>query len=175
MASLPQVLSASTSKTEPELRTAMQSVLPAKDLSHTTLGSLRKDLVAHFGLAEGALDHQKDLIDEIAKSIMEQSAAPQAEAEDADEEVVDAVKAVYLVTLAHPKESNAQDGTLLRAPGSYTKPEILEAILESIKYLHANPLLAQIHFPRHFPSAKAAASKGRAFATPQPDAQALLS
>ena len=53
--------SAPPAKSADELRTAMRSIVQAKDPQHTTLRSLRRDLEQHFGLQSGALDPQKDM------------------------------------------------------------------------------------------------------------------
>eukprot|EP00973_Karenia_brevis_P070357 9780327-Karenia_brevis.AAC.1 len=53
--------------------------------------------------------------------------------EDVGTENVSTAKAVYLVTLAHPKSSHAQDGTPLKPPSSYQKKEIIQAFLSAME------------------------------------------
>ena len=47
-----------------------------------------------------------------------------------------ATKEIYLVTCPHPKEAVSSDGVSLRAPSSYTREGIRDAIL----YVCANPM-----------------------------------
>jgi len=123
-------------KSETELRNAVAAILPAKDLVHSTLRTIRSDLETHFSLVAGSLDAQKDVIDNIVLEIVVAGAAPHGDSEEEQlgDERIGASKSVYLVTFPHPRQSHAQDGTPLRAPGGYTKQEILSALVASVRH-----------------------------------------
>ena len=53
--------------------------------------------------------------------------------EDLGEELANKSKQVYLTTFPHPVEETAQDGTRLKAPSSYSKRQILEAIVDVVE------------------------------------------
>ena len=53
--------------------------------------------------------------------------------EDLGEELANKSKQVNLTTFPHPVEETAQDGTRLKAPSSYSKRQILEAIVDVVE------------------------------------------
>lgn len=57
--------------------------------------------------------------------------------EDLGEENDKAARTIYLVTLPHPKTSCAQDGTVLKAPSSYTRKQIIQAFLAAMQSTQA--------------------------------------
>lgn len=130
--------STSVLKSEEDLRKAVGELLPAKDISHTTIGDFRKELEKHFGLAAGALEPQKELIDSVISKEMEAPAAPQAGDDDLGEENEKASKEVYLITFAHPRQKHAQDGTELKAPGSYSQQQIITAVVDCVQRTDGN-------------------------------------
>ena len=67
---------------EAQLRSAMESIIVAKDPSQFTLGTLRGALETHFDLQGGSLDHMADAIKAIATDLMKQPAQAHDEAEE---------------------------------------------------------------------------------------------
>jgi hypothetical protein len=131
---------ASTSPTTPlpslsrdDQRAALALLLPGKDMSLTTLKVMREALEDHFGLSRGSFDARKDEIDELLKGLVEAGATPHEESEDIGEEKADASKSLYNVTFPAPKTERAKDGTLLRAPKSYTQKQMIEAMLSCVE------------------------------------------
>ena len=116
------------------LRGALAAMLPAKDLSSTTLGQVRSDLETHFGVETGQLAGRKEEIDLLVKEMLEAPAEPHQDDEEADgEEKPDASRAVYNVTFSHPKFPNAACGRALKPPGSYSQKELIGAMLDAVQ------------------------------------------
>jgi hypothetical protein len=115
------------------LRSALAVLLPGKDLSSTSLGQMRADLEGHFGLEAGHLNERKDEIDSLIKAMLESPAEPHEEEEVDGEEKADASRAVYNVTLPAPKTARAADGTVLKAPRSYTQKQLVQAMLDAVQ------------------------------------------
>ena len=68
-----------------------------------------------------------------AHTMVEAAGEAHADEEIDGEEKPDASRAVYNVTFPAPKEPHASDGTVLKAPGSYTQQQLLHAMLDAVQ------------------------------------------
>ena len=139
-----QSTSAPSAASPEELRAGLLAVLPAKDANKDTPKTVRRHLERYLGLSECSLDARADEITEMVKSLVQIPAQPHQDGEDLGEETKDASKSVYLVTFPHPKQEKNKNGITLKAPSSYTRKQIAQALLRCVELtqgLHLTPLL----------------------------------
>jgi len=143
--------------TSRDLRAALATLLPSKDLSTTTLKLIREDLEDHFGMSRTSLESRKDEIDNLVKDLVSAPAEPhprvpegpptkrlrtktcvlpvlaQVGDPDPSEEDSSARRRVYLITFPHPRTAHAQDGLPLLAPENFSRRDVLEALLDACR------------------------------------------
>lgn len=119
------------------LHEGVRLLLQGRDLTTTTIRTLRHDLEGHLHLPVDALEPRKDELQEIIKStifaLTSKEQAEPAEEDDLGEEPSESTRRqVYLVTFPHTLAAAAADGTLLRPPGDFSREEIAGALQASM-------------------------------------------
>ena len=128
-----------------ELVCGLQVVLKGKRFDDVSIKQARRSLASHFGLPETAFDCRKGEIRDLAQGVIQEALAQPPAPEPAEEESIGeeeetASKRVYLVTFSHPKAATAKDGAALRAPSSYTRKQIAEAMLDAVEKTNGSRL-----------------------------------
>ena len=142
-----------------DLRAAVVQLLSGRDLTQTTMRTLRAEVCQHLGLLPSALDTRgpelQTIATEVVKGECPRQSSPHAGTEDLGEEYARALRMVYNVTCPHPQRGTAEDGTVLRPPGDFSRQEILNAVSLSIQECNASKrfplklLMAVVFRERH--------------------------
>lgn len=119
-----------------DLRAAVKELLSARDLTQTTLKTLRSDLCQHLGLHASALDARQQELKDIVVDVVVEVSAKQALAHSCTEDLGPqddrALRRTHNTTFSHPVQPRAADGTVLRPPGTFSREEIKNAFLSAI-------------------------------------------
>ena len=90
-----------------DLRAAVVQLLSGRDLTQTTMRTLRAEVCQHLGLLPSALDTRGPELQTIATEVVEgecpRQSSPHAGTEDLGEEYARALRMVYNVTCPHPQ------------------------------------------------------------------------
>ena len=151
---------------------AIGRIVREKDLATFSVKDARYELARACGLPECSLDSRRAEINELFKLEMqavcrEGSAGAERgpaigvaggeqaqgtgnveqQGEDIGVENFQAARKTYLVTFPHPKQDAAANGMKLKAPSSYTKRQITEAMLDAVEKTQG-PRLAPLRLLR---------------------------
>ena len=139
MAASARVPSKAENITRAELVDALRPIVHEANLDAVSIKETRQKLAEHFGLAANGLDARKGEVRDITTALAQEACeafvpVPQFtdDIEDIGEENAKKVRQVYLVTFPHPKKQKAENGIALKAPSSYTKQQLIDAMLDVV-------------------------------------------
>ena len=118
---------------------ALRPIVQQANLDTVSIKETRQKLAEHFGLAANGLDARKGEVRDITTAMVQEACeaslpVPQFtdDIEDIGEENPTKSRQVYLVTFPHPKKQKAENGIVLKAPSSYTKQQLIDAMLDVV-------------------------------------------
>ncbi|CAE8608726.1 unnamed protein product [Polarella glacialis] len=126
--------------TEQQLQDVATEIIKAvKDLTSTSIGNMRRQLAAHFGLEPTALDHRSDDLKQMFTDIVSAHhpkkgtghAGDDAQ-EDIGNEDMSKSKQAYLITLSHPVQEVSAGGLRLSAPGDFSREAICSLLIKAL-------------------------------------------
>ena len=132
----PEVLDRARSLSKQEIMSALKAVLEGARLEDVSIKCSRRRAAAQLGLPKRALDDRKGEVRDLTQEVLQQACLVPVEAqeeEDIGEENDKASKSAYLITFSHPKLATTRDGIELKAPSTYSRRQILEAIIDCIE------------------------------------------
>jgi hypothetical protein len=122
------------------LRSALQEALQGKDLSLISLGEIRRQVACNLGFHPDLLDFRKKEIKKIARDVVQELQRQQAPAVVVktfleqlleEEEKMDALQYVYLITVARVLDATLPDGRAYADLKTTNRKTIAEAVLNA--------------------------------------------